>query len=155
MSISLDNIDELRVRANVGYKEAKEALTQTEGDMVEALIYLEENYGVKSPKQGGSAGIHVDLGKTKEKFKDNENVKSFKAGVKGFMKKKFIVTKDKKTYLNIPLFIAVLLVIISEGFGLLLLGIGYFTGFKYSFDETSTCCQTSTEDVVQKDKENL
>ena len=139
MSISLDNIDELRVRANVGYKEAKEALTQTEGDMVEALIYLEENYGVKSPKQRGSAGVHVDLGKTKEKFKDNENVKSFKAGFKSFMKKKFIVTKEKKTYLNIPLWVAVVLVLATEGFGLLVLGIGYFTGFKYSFNEDSPC----------------
>lgn len=42
MSISIEQIDLLRKRANVGYKEAKEALEKCNGDIVEALSYLEE-----------------------------------------------------------------------------------------------------------------
>lgn len=43
MSTTLNQIDELRKRASVGYSEAKEALEKTNGDMLEALIYLEQN----------------------------------------------------------------------------------------------------------------
>lgn len=43
MSISLEKIDELRTRANISYREAREILEKTDGDIVEALIYLEEN----------------------------------------------------------------------------------------------------------------
>lgn len=38
----LKKIDIIRARANVGYKEAKEVLDAAEGDLVKALILLEE-----------------------------------------------------------------------------------------------------------------
>ncbi len=43
MQISLEAIDQLRVRANISYREAKELLEETGGDLIEALVYLEEN----------------------------------------------------------------------------------------------------------------
>ena len=43
MEISLDAIESLRERANITYRQAKEILEQTGGDLVEALIFLEEN----------------------------------------------------------------------------------------------------------------
>jgi hypothetical protein len=43
MQISLEAIDQLRVRANISYREAKELLEKTGGDLIEALVYLEEN----------------------------------------------------------------------------------------------------------------
>ncbi|GKT27164.1 DUF4342 domain-containing protein, partial [Aduncisulcus paluster] len=51
MSINLEKIDLLKERANVGYKEAKEALEQCDGDLVEALIWLEENEKIKKQQQ--------------------------------------------------------------------------------------------------------
>ena len=42
MEITLEKIDLLRKRANVSYKEAKHALEENEGNVVEALAYLEE-----------------------------------------------------------------------------------------------------------------
>lgn len=44
MNISLEQIDELRRRANVGYEEAKDALEKSNGDIVEALVYLERQH---------------------------------------------------------------------------------------------------------------
>ncbi len=41
MEITLEKIDSLRERANVGYAEAKEALEQNDGNMIDAIIYLE------------------------------------------------------------------------------------------------------------------
>ena len=43
MKISLEAIDQLRMRANISYREAKELLEETGGDLIEALVYLEEN----------------------------------------------------------------------------------------------------------------
>ena len=42
METTLEKIDEVRKRANVSYGEAKEALESCNGDVVEALIYLEK-----------------------------------------------------------------------------------------------------------------
>lgn len=41
--ISLEKIDLLRERTKASYSEAKEALIRAEGNVVDALIYLEEN----------------------------------------------------------------------------------------------------------------
>ncbi|MEW5784659.1 MAG: DUF4342 domain-containing protein [Bacillota bacterium] len=43
MEIPLDTIDKLKARANISYRQARELLEETGGDLVEALIYLEEN----------------------------------------------------------------------------------------------------------------
>ncbi|WBW96912.1 DUF4342 domain-containing protein [Oceanirhabdus sp. W0125-5] len=47
MKISLEQIDLLRKRANVSYSEAKEALELNEGDIVNALAYLEQQKKIK------------------------------------------------------------------------------------------------------------
>ncbi len=41
MEITLEKIDSLRERANVSYAEAKAALEQNDGNMIDAIIYLE------------------------------------------------------------------------------------------------------------------
>ena len=42
MTSELEKIDLIRARLGVGYKEAKEALDDAEGDVVQALIRLEQ-----------------------------------------------------------------------------------------------------------------
>ena len=41
MEISLEQVDKVIERTGVTYKEAKEALEVTEGDVLEAIIYIE------------------------------------------------------------------------------------------------------------------
>ncbi len=43
MQISLEEIDELRRRAGIGYSRARELLKQAGGDLLEALVLLEES----------------------------------------------------------------------------------------------------------------
>lgn len=43
MQINIEDIDRLRRRAGVSYRRAKEILEQAGGNLLEALIYLEEN----------------------------------------------------------------------------------------------------------------
>ena len=46
--ITMEQIDAVKTRANVGYKEAKEILEKFDGDVVEAILYLEEQSKIKS-----------------------------------------------------------------------------------------------------------
>ena len=46
--ITIEQIDAVKARANVGYKEAKEVLEKFDGDVVEAILYLEDQSKIKS-----------------------------------------------------------------------------------------------------------
>lgn len=48
MQIPLEVIDRLRERSGIGYREAKDILGQVDGDLVEALIYIEERGNILS-----------------------------------------------------------------------------------------------------------
>lgn len=48
MEISLEAIDAVRERTGASYKEAREALEKTGGDVVEAIIELEDQSGAKT-----------------------------------------------------------------------------------------------------------
>jgi hypothetical protein len=57
----LEKADKLREKANVSYTEAKEALANTGGDLLDALIYLEKQGKSVSPVGGGyysGSGAH-------------------------------------------------------------------------------------------------
>jgi hypothetical protein len=45
VQIPLEKIDQLRERAGIGYSEARNILEEVDGDLVEALIYIEERRG--------------------------------------------------------------------------------------------------------------
>ncbi|MCY6482861.1 DUF4342 domain-containing protein [Clostridium aestuarii] len=94
MAISLQQIDLLRERAHVGYKEAKEALEKCNGEMVEALIYLE---GAK---------------KTKEKCSSQFFSKMKKIIRKGNLTR-VVIKKQEKNALNIPLNLVIVFTIFA------------------------------------------
>ncbi len=50
MNITLETINDLRERTNASYSEAKDALEQTGGDLIDAIIYLEKK-GILSSKK--------------------------------------------------------------------------------------------------------
>lgn len=50
---TLDQVEKLREKANVSYDEAKSALDASNGDLLEALIYLERQGRVTAPPGGG------------------------------------------------------------------------------------------------------
>lgn len=86
LDISLEKIELVKDRTGVSYKEAKEALEQSKGNVVDAIIYIEEN---------------ID-GKNKFKFEDNEIVEKLKEFVKKGNVSKIVFKKDDEVILNIP-----------------------------------------------------
>lgn len=114
MSINVELIDELRKRANVSYEDAKEALEKNNGDLVEALIYLEKQNKVKT--ECGS---------------------SFVSSVKKIVKKgnriKFIIKKQESTILSLPLTAAVIITIVAPYVTVIGLIVAIFTGHRIKF----------------------
>lgn len=62
MEITLEKVDKVIERTGVSYKEAKEALEISEGEVLEAIIYIEENKKNTEAEKG-------EKGQTIEEFK--------------------------------------------------------------------------------------
>ncbi|CAB1240305.1 DUF4342 domain-containing protein [Clostridium sp. MT-14] len=98
MSITIEQIDLLRKRADVGYKEAKEALERCNGDIVEALSYLEDENKIKPEK---------------DVFKDSSFIKKIKSIISKGNKIRIVISRNEKTILNLPLTLAVVFTVIA------------------------------------------
>ncbi len=87
MEITLEKIDQIVERTGVSYEVAKEALTSTNGDVVDALIYLEKK------NKNVFQGINE---------KSAEMMESLKEVLKKGNVTRVIVEKDGDVLLNLP-----------------------------------------------------
>lgn len=87
MEISLEKIDTIRERAGVSYKEAKEALERNNGDVVDALVEIENNEN--------SEGFSFNK-------KSEEIIATLKETIKKGNITKIILEKDGDIIMNIP-----------------------------------------------------
>lgn len=108
MSINLEKIDLLKERANVGYKEAKEALEQCDGDLVEALIWLEENEKIKSGEEDRRDRKQYNQRPYRERRPENDYGKKIEDGVKKVHNMRFKIYRDDDTLLNLPATVALI-----------------------------------------------
>ncbi len=135
MSVTLENIEKIIDRTKVGYKEAKEALEQHDGDMVEALIYLEASNKTAHAKPGQKPTRNVSRadGHTKRNSKPEndffEDVRKFFAKMH---KTSFVICNASKRVLDIPLTIAALLILFTMPVSMFMLILPYIFGFKIS-----------------------
>jgi len=122
MKITLEQIDFLRERANVSYREAKEALEETGGDIVEALVMLERQNKVSGKKQqsgksNGESGLWD--------------------GIKNFFRKmnriRFILRNEKSVLINFPLTVALILAIVATPFAVVGILVALFAGYRIQF----------------------
>ncbi|MDP4109658.1 MAG: DUF4342 domain-containing protein [Bacillota bacterium] len=146
---TLDQVEKLRERANVGYDEARSALDATNGDILEALIYLEKQ-GKVTPPAGG--GYYSSEGKTesdkgpeqKSEKKCESGGESFKDALKRFGRffgklihkgnvNNFEVLKGQESRISIPVTVLALLLLFAFWITVPLLVIGLFFGFRYHF----------------------
>ena len=90
MAITLEQVDQVRERANVSYQKAKEVLEQTDGDVLEAIVLLEN----EKPHMDKFSQNASDFG--------NEVIKTLKDLMKSGNVTRIVVEKDEKTVMNIP-----------------------------------------------------
>ncbi|MCJ7689181.1 MAG: DUF4342 domain-containing protein [Clostridiaceae bacterium] len=115
MSINLEQIDELRRRANVSYEDAKHALEQSAGDLIEALVYLEKQNMIKDP-EATSSESHF--------FKKVKNL------IKKGNETKLIVKKDDTVVLNICVTLAIVITIAATPLVIIALVVALVTNHK-------------------------
>ncbi|WP_298843181.1 DUF4342 domain-containing protein [Clostridium sp.] len=98
MSINLEQIDELRKRANVSYEDAKNALEQNEGNIIESLIYLEKQNKIKPDEKTCNESTFF---------------KKIKILIKKCNETKLVIKKNDNVILNICITLAVILTIVA------------------------------------------
>jgi len=105
MEITLEQIEVVKDRTGVSYKEAKEALEATNGSVIDAIIYIEEN---------------IDASYT---AKENKKVDELKAFVKDAVKKgnanRIKVYKGDEVLVNLPISAGIVGVVLFRWWGII------------------------------------
>lgn len=121
-NITLEQIDLLMKRADVSYTDAKEALEHTNGDILEALLWLEQNNKVKN---SSNSDFTVKAGN----FIDKLN------------KTRFKMFRRETTYVNIPLSVALILIIPTFYISIAALLISLIMGIKIELEGDNDIAQ--------------
>lgn len=166
----LEKVEKLREKTGVTYEEAKAALEASGWDMLDAIVYLENQGKIKGPNMSSystEAGSSQEFQQAAQHY-DNCNKKTFgemmdkffcwcgkiiKKGCESY----FEVTKDGKNIFNMPVMVLVLLIICFFWVTIPLLIIGMFCGFRYSFcgDITKAVDINSACDKMAKTCEDI
>ncbi len=151
---TLEQVEKLRTMANISYDEAKSALDATNGDLLDAIIYLEKQGKVNAPNGGGyynsekTSDSRAVTGKEtcwEKQHKHCDSGTSFISLVKkfgGFCMKlirkgnanSFEVLKGEESKAAAPVTGFALLLIFAPWITIPLIIIGLFFGFRYRFN---------------------
>jgi hypothetical protein len=151
---TLEHVEKLRAMANVSYDEAKVALDAANGDLLEAIIYLEKQGKINPPAGGGyyssekTSDTSAVACKTKCWEKENkysnggETFNSLIKKIGAFFLKmlrkgtanSFEVLKGEESKASIPVIALALLLIFAFWVTIPLIIIGMFFGFRYRFN---------------------
>lgn len=157
--VTLEQVEKLREHADISYDEAKEALENADGDILQALIDLERQGKVKPPEGGGqykSGSIELSFNKQKEQNSggnDYANGRSngsdgersaFSRSMRRFFRwlgevihkgniNALIIEKNGSEIMRLPITVLVLLLFFAFWIVVPLLIVGFFFSFRYSF----------------------
>lgn len=112
-NITLEQIDLIMQRANVTYTEAKAALEHCNGDVVEALLYLEKAEKIQTQKSPSSTDKVTSV------------INKLNATT-------FIMKKEARTYVNVPLSVALIAIILCFHVSIIAIIIALILGVKIS-----------------------
>lgn len=120
-NVSIGKIEELKKRAKVSYKEAKQILEKHNGDIVEALIELEQKKKTFERTRSDESN--------KSKESEGFTLKLKKLFIKG-NRTKLLITKEKETIANIPVNYAIIFLVFAFHLSLFTLLLVFVTGCK-------------------------
>ena len=155
MSVTLEQVEQLRAHAAVSYEEARRALEACDGDLLDALILLEREgrVGPEPPPSGPTRGPEAS-GKDEKRFwglavtagghRGREERGSWRARLRELLAaavdllrhctvNQFEVWRNGERMTALPVLILILLVLVAYWISLPLLVVGLFFGCKYRF----------------------
>lgn len=142
---NFEKVEKLKEKANVSYEEAKQALENSNWDILDAMIYLEQNGKVKGPEQTSYSTQNEHKAVSVEVVQDNaENRASFGDLMRRFSKwcmrwiekgnrNSFCVEKDNKEVFRVPVTLLVVLLFFAFWVVLPLMIVGLFFNMHYHF----------------------
>lgn len=149
-----EKVEKLRNIAEVSFEEAKEALEASNGDLLDAVVYLERAGKINGPKNESykvgaennlqlasapqySYGSYGDYMESKKQYQ-SEKREAFKRNAKNIWKKLndnfFVASKDDKTIINIPVWIFLLIFFSCLHIVGPAMIVCLFFGFRYRFE---------------------
>lgn len=150
--ITMEQVEKLREKANVTYDEAKNALETANGDMLDALIYLERQGKTIPPKNGGyyqsesmeNKNADESTDKQQSASETEQTGQSFTQLLRKFLRwcgalvrrgnvNAFEVWKQDSIIISLPVTALALLLVFAFWITLPLLILGLFFGFRYMF----------------------
>jgi len=148
----MEQVEELRKRANISYEEAKAILEETNGDLLEAIINLEKKNKIAPPSGGfySTKNYKHDINSyssNEENINDRYNYSSsisFSELLKKFFnlckkilkkgnKNSFQVLKNGNVEMTIPVTILTIFVIFFFWITVPMIVVGLFFGYRYAF----------------------
>ncbi len=141
----LEMIDKLMERADVTFAEAKEMLEQKDWDLLEAMVALEEQGKVKGAHSTSDSAEGVvyeeveatasrNAGEGEKEHAGRRLIKFLGTLLRKGMDNKFIVEKNGEIVLTLPVLVLVIIMMISFWFSGILLIVGIFFNYHYSFE---------------------
>ena len=143
MDVTLELVEQLRKRADVSYEEARAVLEEAEGDLLAALILLEQRGKVR-PDGGRSARYSTrpgseqsapppDQGPARPEAAGGGGWEAFVGFVRRCVTNRFEVWRWGEPIVSIPLLIFILLVLLAFWISVPLLIVGLIMGCRYRF----------------------
>ena len=142
----IEKVERLREKANVSYEEAKEALEQSGGDLLDAIVLLERQGKVKGPAQSTYSTDYeeqTEYIKVRDKVEEQENsapsfgrtIGRLVRGFIGFIRNTtFIVTKGEDVVFQMHTILFALLLFFFWEILAPVMIIALFFGIRYSFE---------------------
>jgi hypothetical protein len=161
--ITLEQVEKLKERANVSYEDAKNALENTKGDLLEAVIFLEQQGKIRGPglgyyntQTGGGQGAGAGFGtggpgqnqqhqyQDQRQHQQQKRESSFKAACRSFWDgfktiihkantNHFEVVRDNQCVMNMPVTILAIGILFFFWLTVPILIIALFFGYRYRF----------------------
>ena len=130
MSVTLENIEKIIDRTKVSYKEAKDMLEACDGDVVEAIVRIEQNMSKAAEEAQKEKLESFDAKKNafeaQIKFWGSQAVKVLKK----MMHIKVIWKKEDRALLELPLLIVAIVALWTLPISLIALVVPFFFGIK-------------------------
>lgn len=147
MEISLELVERLREKADVSYAQAKQALEYSQGNLLDALIYLEEQgviprpqktyYSTQSkvspPPQAQALVKQTAAPGYRSGSQEHPVRRLFTALRRGLVENELEVWRRQQPVTSIPMLILLILLVFAFWVTVPMLLFGLFLGFRYRF----------------------
>ena len=143
----LEKVEKLRQRANVSYEEARDALQLCDGDLLDAMVYLERMGQAKAPEQATFStsakdkASYENVPEVVERHQETDDPsfgeqlgRALKIGFRKSMDNSLVVTHRNREVFRIPILLFIVILLFGHIPVLIIMGISLFCDVRYSFE---------------------